>query len=79
MERSLEEVPFCVLRHGTVAMEISEPLWEVWIPQMTPRPVRNEFETVEIPLLARQTVCLQIGDDRLALRPPELHILLIAL
>ena len=79
MVRSLENIALCRLRKRTGAMEIAEPFWMLGILEMRPRPIRDEFEAFEIPLFASYLKRLQIGDYRFALRPPEFHILFVAL
>ena len=79
MVRTFEDVALRRLSDRAIAVEVAEPLGMIGILEMRPCPVRDEPEALEILLVARNPERLSVCDYRFALRPPELHVLLVAL
>ena len=79
VERPLEEIALRRLRNRSIAVEIAVPLavFLVWHALICPFahlfvPIQPLIVLCEVPGILRR-------DKRLALRPPELHVLLVAL
>ena len=79
MERPFEEVALGRLSHGAVAVQITIPLAKLLVGEVGICPLADLTVAVEILVVARCQVSIQRGDDRLALRPPELHVQRIVL
>ena len=60
-------------------MQIAVPLGKFRVWEMLVGPVADELVLLEVFFVARRQIGIQRHDNRLALRPPEFHVLRIVL
>ena len=79
MERALEEIALRGLRDGSVAVQVAVPLAVLPVGHALVGPLTHLLVPLKPLLLLRKVPGVLRGDQSLALRPPELHVLLVAL
>ena len=75
MERSLKNISLCRLGNRPVTMQIAEPFAKIFVGEMFIRPVTDQPVTLKVFLVAGSLISIKRSNNRLTLRPPELHVL----
>ena len=79
MERPFEQVALRRLGDAAIKMQIAIPLSKLPVWKMIEGVLIDELVHCEVLRIPRRLVSIQRSDDRLALRPPEFHVVPIVL